>query len=324
MEQARPAGIGEGIAGGLLLAARDDAGRAPGARADDPRARPSGPPSPWRWPVSCWPTVFYGLRKLDPEDVRRHVRARSTRFLRAQVVVRRVVRVRCSSGRCCASPAGSPRSTSRASTGWPTTLARAVELDRRLDDWIDRIFVDGSVNLIGRWTYALGLRLRSVQTGKHPPVRDVDRRRHRGAVCVDEFVWNMAITDYDELALAELIHGCIDHFDYIRESADIDSTTCAVEPDHLSARGRGARAVLPLSRSDGRRDAAVLAADHGRRVRADGLAGDCPAGDAAGIGAFRRSAQAGMQNMVSPRLDSRRSTSTISSASTASVCRWCS
>ena len=35
----------------------------------------------------------------------------------------------------------------------------------RLDDWIDRIFVDALVNLIARRTYALGLRLRTVQTG---------------------------------------------------------------------------------------------------------------------------------------------------------------
>jgi NADH:ubiquinone oxidoreductase subunit 5 (subunit L)/multisubunit Na+/H+ antiporter MnhA subunit len=43
--------------------------------------------------------------------------------------------------------------------------ARAVEAIARLDDWIDRIFVDASVNLIARWTYVLGLRLRTIQTG---------------------------------------------------------------------------------------------------------------------------------------------------------------
>ena len=35
----------------------------------------------------------------------------------------------------------------------------------RLDEWIDRIFVDGLVNGLARVTYAAGLRLRSVQSG---------------------------------------------------------------------------------------------------------------------------------------------------------------
>ena len=43
--------------------------------------------------------------------------------------------------------------------------ARAVMAVSRLDDWIDRIFVDKLIDLIARWTYALGLRLRTVQTG---------------------------------------------------------------------------------------------------------------------------------------------------------------
>jgi NADH:ubiquinone oxidoreductase subunit 5 (subunit L)/multisubunit Na+/H+ antiporter MnhA subunit len=43
--------------------------------------------------------------------------------------------------------------------------ARAVAAVARLDDWIDRIFIDTPVNLTARWTYALGLRLRAIQTG---------------------------------------------------------------------------------------------------------------------------------------------------------------
>jgi proton-translocating NADH-quinone oxidoreductase chain L len=35
-----------------------------------------------------------------------------------------------------------------------------------VDDWIDRLFVDGLVNLTARWTHATGVALRSVQTGK--------------------------------------------------------------------------------------------------------------------------------------------------------------
>ena len=45
-------------------------------------------------------------------------------------------------------------------------LARSVQLVSVFDDWIDRTFVDGLVNLIAAWTYAAGLRLRTVQTGR--------------------------------------------------------------------------------------------------------------------------------------------------------------
>ena len=43
--------------------------------------------------------------------------------------------------------------------------ARTVAAVARIDDWIDRIFVDGLVNLTARWTYAFGLKLRTLQTG---------------------------------------------------------------------------------------------------------------------------------------------------------------
>ena len=43
--------------------------------------------------------------------------------------------------------------------------ARGTVLVSRLDDWIDRLFVDGLVNLTARWTYAVGSSLRKVQTG---------------------------------------------------------------------------------------------------------------------------------------------------------------
>jgi NADH-quinone oxidoreductase subunit L len=36
----------------------------------------------------------------------------------------------------------------------------------RYDDWFDRLFVDGLVNVFGRWTHGIGLSLRSVQTGR--------------------------------------------------------------------------------------------------------------------------------------------------------------
>jgi len=44
--------------------------------------------------------------------------------------------------------------------------AWAVRKISVIDDWIDRTFVDGLVNLVARWTHAIGLSLRVVQTGK--------------------------------------------------------------------------------------------------------------------------------------------------------------
>ena len=43
--------------------------------------------------------------------------------------------------------------------------ARLVAGVAAVDDWIDRLFVDGLVNLTARGTYAVGVRLRAVQTG---------------------------------------------------------------------------------------------------------------------------------------------------------------
>jgi NADH-quinone oxidoreductase subunit L len=108
-------------------------------------------------------TAFYGLRKLDPADVRRsfgplynflwhkwwfdelynllfvrsvHVLARWTAAIDKYVI------------------------------DWlADNAARLVALVSRIDDWFDRLFVDGLVNLIARWTYDLGLRLRALQTG---------------------------------------------------------------------------------------------------------------------------------------------------------------
>ncbi|HZZ73228.1 MAG TPA: NADH-quinone oxidoreductase subunit L [Pirellulales bacterium] len=42
-------------------------------------------------------------------------------------------------------------------------LVRRVSV---IDDWIDRTFVDGLVNLCARWTFSAGMSLRNVQTGK--------------------------------------------------------------------------------------------------------------------------------------------------------------
>ncbi len=108
-------------------------------------------------------TMFYGLRKLDPADAARTF-APAYRFLvhkwwfdeaYAFLFVRPVLRV----------------------SGWVAAFDRRC-IDRlidgsawsvgwvsRVDNWIDRMFVDNAVNGIAHWTHALGLRLRSLQTG---------------------------------------------------------------------------------------------------------------------------------------------------------------
>ena len=71
--------------------------------------------------------------------------------------------------------------------------ARAAAGIARLDDWIDRLFVDGLVNLTARATYAAGLRLRAVQTGN---VRQYVMLVALGTVVLfilTSFYWNYAI-----------------------------------------------------------------------------------------------------------------------------------
>ena len=65
--------------------------------------------------------------------------------------------------------------------------ARTVEAVSRIDDWIDRVFINPPVNLTARWTYGLGLRC-----GRSRPETSartsVDRGRRRRIVCVHELV----------------------------------------------------------------------------------------------------------------------------------------
>ena len=107
-------------------------------------------------------TAFYGLRVLDPEDVRRQFAPSTASSCTSgtstscmPLFVRPTLRI---SGWVAAW-------TSGGSTAWPTAPRGLVAAVARLDDWIDRLFVDGLVERIARGTYALGLRLRAVQTG---------------------------------------------------------------------------------------------------------------------------------------------------------------
>jgi NADH-quinone oxidoreductase subunit L len=108
-------------------------------------------------------TMFYGLRKVDPDEVRRSF-APLHRFLLhkwwfdelyARVFIRPLLWI---SGRVAA--------LDQQGIDWlADSLARAVEALARLDDWIDRTFVDALVDLLARRTYALALKLRTIQTG---------------------------------------------------------------------------------------------------------------------------------------------------------------
>ena len=73
--------------------------------------------------------------------------------------------------------------------GAATTVAAVAGLD----DWIDRLFVDGLVNWTARRTYAVGLRLRAVQTGN---VRQYVMLIALGTVVLfilASFYWNYAL-----------------------------------------------------------------------------------------------------------------------------------
>ncbi len=108
-------------------------------------------------------TVFYGLRKLSPDDVRKQF-APIYRFLihkwwfdelYALLFVRPALRI--SNWVAALDKQGIDRLVDG--------LAWLVGLVARLDEWIDRIFVDGLVDGLAYVTYAVGLRLRTVQSG---------------------------------------------------------------------------------------------------------------------------------------------------------------
>ncbi len=164
LQQAQPAGIAEGVGGGAIW---------PGVTmppAEKAESHPIEFVAEWSaFAVAMagflLATAFYGLRKLDPEDVRRSFPRRSTGCFCTSGGSTNCMRSRCSSDRCCAFPTGSRRWIEKGIDWLADHSAWAVEAVARLDDWIDRLFVDASVNLLARWTYAIGLQLRTIQTG---------------------------------------------------------------------------------------------------------------------------------------------------------------
>ena len=102
-----------------------------------------------RWPASCWPrrsTGCGGSIRTTPGGMF----ASLYRFLRPQVVLRRIVRRRVRPAGAADRPGRSPPSTRRGSTGWPTDWPGSRGMSRGWTIWIDRMFVDGLVNGIAR------------------------------------------------------------------------------------------------------------------------------------------------------------------------------
>jgi len=108
--------------------------------------------------------VFYGIRWLDPEDVRQ--RFRGVWELLAQrwyidqiydaVFVRNVLRL-----------AAVAAWIDRNIIDWLADhAALSVRRLSQWDDWIDRMFVDGAVNALAAGIYDMGIRLRRWQVGK--------------------------------------------------------------------------------------------------------------------------------------------------------------
>jgi NADH:ubiquinone oxidoreductase subunit 5 (subunit L)/multisubunit Na+/H+ antiporter MnhA subunit len=162
LKQAQPAGIAEGVAGGALLPSltmpSEELAEVP----------PNNTIAEWAaFGVALFgfvfATMFYATRKWNAKDVRQAF-PRIYRFLvrkwmfdelYAFLFVRPVLCV-----------SGWVANIDKKGLDWlADNLARVVVAISRLDEWIDRIFIDAPVNLTARWTYALGMRLRKIQTG---------------------------------------------------------------------------------------------------------------------------------------------------------------
>jgi NADH:ubiquinone oxidoreductase subunit 5 (subunit L)/multisubunit Na+/H+ antiporter MnhA subunit len=108
-------------------------------------------------------TAFYGVRSLDPNDARRTFAPFYNLFyhkwwfdeLYRFIFVRPILRI-----------SGWVAACDKNGLDWVAdNLARAVTACARLDNWIDRIFVDRLIDLAAGGTYAVGIWLRRVQTG---------------------------------------------------------------------------------------------------------------------------------------------------------------
>jgi NADH-quinone oxidoreductase subunit L len=109
-------------------------------------------------------TLFYGVRMLEAEKVRRMVAPVYT-FLRAKwyfdelyawLFIRPVLVISIAAAEI----------DRKVIDGLADGLARLVRVGAVLDDFIDRYLVDGAVNLLAALTFGLGLRLRALQSGR--------------------------------------------------------------------------------------------------------------------------------------------------------------
>jgi len=135
-------------------------------------------------------TVIYGVRKINAEDIRRQFAPLHSFLvhkwwfdeLYAMLFIRPVLWI-----------SQMAADFDRNVIDWLAEgAARLVAFVAQVDDFIDRIFVDGLVNLTARVTYAIGLRLRAVQTGN---VRQYVMLLAIGLVALfvlTTFYWNFA------------------------------------------------------------------------------------------------------------------------------------
>ncbi len=162
LEQSRPLGATEGIDDAVLL-----------SRLDHPAEHESHghafhvPATFWAFTAAlvgfAFATLFYGVRKLDPENARRTFapihwfllnkwwfdELYHFLFIRPVLIVSSWV-----------------AAIDRKGIDWlADNSARLAVAVSRLDDWIDRLFVDRLVDLTAHWTFAAGLYLRRFQTG---------------------------------------------------------------------------------------------------------------------------------------------------------------
>jgi NADH-quinone oxidoreductase subunit L len=108
-------------------------------------------------------TAFYGVQSLDPNDARRSFAPLYNLFyhkwwfdeLYRFIFIRPVMWISKLVASC-----------DKNVLDWTAdNLARAVTACARLDNWIDRIFVDRLIDLMAAGIFAVGIRLRRIQTG---------------------------------------------------------------------------------------------------------------------------------------------------------------
>ena len=109
-------------------------------------------------------TAFYGLKTLDPADAQKQFAPLDRLFrhkwwfdeLYDLILIRPSHWI-----------AGKVAATDKLGIDWLADgLARCTVAVSRLDDWIDRLFVDGLINRIAQWTYGVAVWLRTLQTGQ--------------------------------------------------------------------------------------------------------------------------------------------------------------